>query len=132
MLIPKWLNQRIVLAIHGQLVAEYGGSAGLRDEGLLDSALAKPQNLLAYEEQSSICALEAAYGFGIARNHPFVDGNKRAAFMAMYVFLDMNGVSLEAVEAEATLFMYRLAAGEETQEDLAAWLERYCQPIGDS
>jgi death on curing protein len=131
MLIPKWLNQRIVLAIHGQLVAEYGGSAGLRDEGLLDSALAKPQNLLVYEEQASIFELAAAYGFGISRNHPFVDGNKRAAFMAMYVFLDMNGVSLEAGEEEATLFMYRLAAGEETQEDLAAWLERYCQPIRD-
>jgi death on curing protein len=122
---PKWLDERIVLAIHDQQIAEHGGSPGLRDPGLLESALNRPVNIHLYKESSSLFDLAAAYGFGLAKNHPFIDGNKRVAFMAMYVFLRINGFTLDAPEAEATLFMMRLAAGEESQGTLAQWLESF-------
>jgi death on curing protein len=125
--VPKWLDERIVLAIHDQQIAEHGGSPGLRDSGLLESALNRPVNIHLYEEAPSLFDLASAYGFGLAKNHPFIDGNKRVAFMAMYVFLRINGFGLSAPEEEATIFMMRLAAGEESQETLAQWLEDFSE-----
>jgi death on curing protein len=126
---PKWLNEQIVLAIHDQQIAEHGGSSGLRDPGLLESALNRPVNIYLYDENPSLFGLAAAYGFGLAKNHAFIDGNKRVAFMAMYVFLRINGFALNAPEEEATIFMMRLAAGEESQETLTQWLETFTEEI---
>jgi death on curing protein len=120
---PKWLSERIVLAIHDQQIAEHGGSPGLRDPGLLDSALNRPINTHAYDESASLFDLAADYGFGLAKNHAFIDGNKRVAFMAMYVFLRINGFALNAPEEQAAHFMMRLAAGDESRETLADWLK---------
>ena len=120
---PVWLEKPAVLAAHQMLLAEFGGSPGLRDDGLLESALARPQNLHAYESPD-IEALAASYAAGIVGNHPFVDGNKRTGFMAAYIFLDRNGLELVAPEAEATAVVRLLAAGEITELDFAAWLRR--------
>ena len=118
---PIWLDKRISLAMHETLIRDYGGSAGVRDEGLLESALARPQNQLAYGDPS-LTELAAAYAFGIARNHPFVDGNKRTAFMAAYTFLRMNGLRFNAPEVEAVAVIRDLAAGEIGEAELAAWI----------
>lgn len=104
-----------------ELLAEHGGLAGLRDEGLLESALARPRNLLAYGSPS-LSELAAAYGFGLARNHPFLDGNKRIALATMGVFLDVNGYELTAPQVEAVTVIMRLAAGELKESQLAAWI----------
>ena len=125
---PKWISHEVVLAIHEQLLALYGGSAGIRDEGLLTSALGRPQNLLAYE-QSSIFAMAAAYAAGIIRNHPFIDGNKRAGFVVCAVFLERNGYELLASEEEATLTTLALAAREIKEAAYAAWLQKNCRDI---
>jgi death-on-curing protein len=109
------------------LLREHGGSPGLRDENLLESALARPRHLFAYESEVDAAGLAAAYGFGIARNHPFVDGNKRTALMAMYVFLGLNGWTLEADEAEAVRTILALAAGDLTEARLAAWLRDHAR-----
>jgi death-on-curing protein len=127
--VPRWLDERIALAIHEQQIAEHGGSPGLRDSGLLESALMRPQNEFFYGGLPSLFRLAACYGFGLAKNHPFIDGNKRVAFMAMYVFLRINGFQLDAPEEEAVLFMLRLASGEESQETLEQWLEHFCEPM---
>jgi death on curing protein len=126
---PKWLNEKIVLAIHDQQIAEHGGRPGLRDSGLLESALNRPVNIYLYDETSSLVGLAAAYGFGLVKNHPFIDGNKRVGFMAMYVFLRVNGFVLSAPEEEATIFMMRLAASKESQETLAQWVESFSEKI---
>ncbi len=118
---PIWLDNRIALAMHETLIREYGGSGGVRDEGLLESALARPQNQAAYGDPS-LAELAAAYAFGIARNHAFVDGNKRTALMAAYTFLRMNGLRLSAPEVEAATMIRDLAAGEIGEEELAAWI----------
>lgn len=116
-----WIERAIVLAIHHEQLAEHGGLGGIRDEGLLESALAKPLNLAAYHTPD--CAdLAAAYGFGIARNHPFMDGNKRTAFVAIELFLAMNGYELVAEDADCVLTMFALAAGELDEPALAAWV----------
>ncbi|NJM68194.1 MAG: type II toxin-antitoxin system death-on-curing family toxin [Acaryochloris sp. RU_4_1] len=129
---PKWLDVRIVLAIHERQVAEHGGSPGVRDLGLLESAIYRPQNESLYQEPPpSIFGLAASYGFGIVKNHAFVDGNKRAAFMAMYVFLRMNGFVISAPEPEVVLFMLRLATGEESQDSLETWLTAYSKALPD-
>jgi death on curing protein len=126
---PKWLDERIVLAIHDQQIAEHGGRSGVRDSGLLESALNRPVNLYLYDENPSLFGLAAAYGFGLVKNHGFIDGNKRVAFMAMYVFLRINGFALNAPEEEATIFIMRLASGEESQETLTQWLETFSEAI---
>jgi death on curing protein len=126
---PKWLNERILLAIHDQQIAEHVGLTGLRDPVMLQSALDRPVNIYLYDETPSLFNLAAAYGFGLAKNHPFIDGNKRVAFMAMYVFLKINGFELDAPEAEATIFMMRLAAGKESQETLAKWLNLFTKAV---
>ena len=120
---PVWLDHRLVLAIHGRVLAEHGGLAGIRDEGLLESALARPRNLHHYQ-RASLYGLAAAYAAGICRNHPFVDGNKRVALIAVYVFLARNGVMLSAGEADAAAAVTELAAGTLPESRFSAWLKK--------
>jgi death-on-curing protein len=125
---PEWLELEIVLDFHAEQLALFGGADGVRDRGLLESALARPLNKFAYGE-SDLAVLAAAYGFGIARNHPFVDGNKRTALASMIVFLGLNRMDLDAPQEKATAAMLSLAAGEITEADLAAWITTYIRPI---
>ena len=125
---PEWLGIDIVLDFHAEQLALFGGADGLRDRGLLESALARPLNKLAYGE-SGIATLAAAYGFGIARNHPFIDGNKRTALASMIVFLGLNGLDLDAPREEATAMILSLAAGEITEDLLAQWLADRVIPL---
>lgn len=120
----RWVPEAAVRAMHAELIAEHGGKDGLRDAGLLSSALARPRNKRAYGASSSIFELAAAYGVGIARNHPFVDGNKRIALAVVYVFLEMNGYRLEAPEVDAVEAMLAIAAREWTEKELSAWLKK--------
>ena len=120
----RWIDKRALLLLHDESLAEHGGSAGMRDEGLLDSALARPLNLEAYGEPD-IAALAASYGVGLAKNHPFVDGNKRAAFLAVGLFLALNGQRLVATQVEATLTMLDVGAGVVNEEAFAAWLREH-------
>src|SRR5258707_12984085 len=120
-----WLLEETVLAIHHRQISEHGGSEGLRDEGLLASALARPQNLLAYAQPPpDFARLAAAYAYGIARDHPFVDGNKRTALVAARTFLLLNGVNLEATQDEKYQTFLQLAQGSLTEEQLADWIRR--------
>lgn len=120
---PIWLRDDVVRAVHRRQLAEHGGSEGVRDPGLLDSALARPKNLLAYSQDApDLAALAATYAWGLARNHPFVDGNKRTAYVVCRTFLQLNGKDLEAPKEEKYLVFLRLAAGEVSEEELAAWL----------
>jgi death-on-curing protein len=117
----SWLRQDVIVAIHERVLADYGGQSGIRDSGLLDSALAGPKQIQAYEEPD--CArLAAAFAAGIIRNHPFIDGNKRVGFMAAYVFLATNGHTLTATELSATQTVIDLAAGEISESQFAQWL----------
>jgi death-on-curing protein len=120
-----WLLEETVIAIHQRQVSEHGGIEGLRDEGLLSSALARPQNLLAYAQpRPDLAALAAAYAYGIARDHPFADGNKRTALVAARTFLLLNGVNLEASQDEKYLTFLQLAQGTVTEEQLADWIRK--------
>jgi len=123
----RWVDQRALLLLHADSLAEHGGAPGLRDEGLLQSALARPQNLAAYE-QPDVAALAASYGVGLAKNHPFVDGNKRAAFLAVGLFLALNGHRLVADQADATLTMLSVAAGTLDEAQLADWVRLNSRP----
>ena len=123
---PVWLGKAIVLAMHGRLLAEHGGASGIRDPALLDSALARPQHLLAYGDPD-IYDLAAAYTSGIFRNHPFVDGNKHTGFMAGYVFLASNDLQLAATEVDVVQVVTLLAAGEIAESEYAAWLRENCE-----
>jgi death-on-curing protein len=118
----RWLNEAVVIAMHDEQIAEHGGSVGIRDAGLLSSALSRPRNQCAYGDPD-VFTLAAAYAFGIIRNHPFFDGNKRTAFLAAYVFLDLNGWELTAPEAEAVTAVLALAPREMEETDFAAWLK---------
>jgi death on curing protein len=118
---PEWLDTDIVLDIHAEQLAVFGGGDGTRDLGLLESALARPLNKFAYGE-TDLAALAAAYAFGIARNHPFVDGNKRAAFGAMIVFLGLNEIDLDVPPEDATAIILEVAAGEIDEDGLTRWL----------
>jgi death on curing protein len=120
-----WIADSVALAIHDAQLAEHGGIAGIRDEGLLASALARPRNLEAYGEEVDASALAAAYAFGIARNHPFLDGNKRTAFVVMELFLNLNGWVLNAADAECISTMLALAAGDLSEKALVAWLRSH-------
>jgi death-on-curing protein len=122
-----WIDKRALLMLHDESLAEHGGAAGLRDEGLLDSALARPLNLAVYGEPDA-AELAAAYGYDLAKNRPFIDGNKRAAFLATGLFLAMNGFRLRASQAEATVAVFTLAAGEINEAAFAAWLREHSQP----
>ena len=119
---PDWLNVDDVLAIHREQLALFGGSDGLRDRGLLESAMDRPRNRWHYGEDD-LAALAAAYAFGLSRNHPFVDGNKRVAFAAMMVFLRINGVAFKPPSADATAAMLDLASGEMDDIGLARWIK---------
>jgi len=118
---PEWLDTAIVLDVHAEQLALFGGADGVRDLGLLESAVGRPLNKFAYGE-SDLAALAAAYGFGIARNHPFVDGNKRAAFASIIVFLGLNGIDFDVAPEAATAMILSLAAGEVSEESLTRWI----------
>jgi death-on-curing protein len=121
-----WLSMRMILAAHDEQLAEHGGLAGVRDEGLLASAMARAKHLASYEAADA-AALAASYAFGIARNHPFNDGNKRAAFVALEVFLDLNGLDFNAPDEECVLTMLDLAAGQLDEAALAQWIRGHLQ-----
>ncbi|OIQ77164.1 toxin Doc [mine drainage metagenome] len=123
----RFIDRRALLLLHDESLAEHGGAPGLRDEGLLDSALARPLNLVAYGEPD-LAALAAAYGVGLAKNHAFVDGNKRAAFLAVGLFLALNGQRLAATQADATLTMLAIASGALGEDEFAAWIRAHLQP----
>jgi death-on-curing protein len=119
---PLWLSKALILAVHDRLLADHGGCGGIRDEGLLESALAKPRNRFAYGKPN-VFELAASYAFGIVRNHPFVDGNKRTGFVAAAAFLDSNGFELAASEVDATVKTLAMAAGEISESQYATWLK---------
>jgi death-on-curing protein len=118
---PRWLDLSIVVDVHSEQLALFGGPEGVRDIALLESALARPMNKFAYGE-TDLAALAASYAFGIARNHPFVDGNKRAAFAALIVFLGLNGIDFDVPPSAATAMILSLAAGEVREEGLTRWI----------
>lgn len=128
---PIWLTERIVLALHEEQLVRFGGGQGLRDQGLLQSALAKAQHTHHYDPDASIFELAACYGFGIARNHPFVDGNKRTSVLAVAVFLGLNGYDFDPDQGDEVETILKLAAGDLPQPELAKWIERNCRPIDD-
>ena len=120
---PKWVLDDVVLAIHSILLAEHGGGPGLRDSDLLASALGRPKNKFAYDSSATLYDLAAAYSFAIAKNHPFVDGNKRTAFMCGSLFLELNQSQLVASEPDASITFESLAAGNITESELATWFK---------
>lgn len=122
---PRWIDKRALLLLHDESIAEHGGLTGLRDEGLLDSALARPQNQLAYGGDADLASLAAAYCVGIARNHPFADGNKRAAFLALGLFLALNGYRLIADRLDSINVMLAVAAGDLGEDKLASWIKQH-------
>lgn len=119
----RWLLEGVVLAIHEEQIAEHGGSSGVRDAGLLSSALARPQHQAHYSDEPSVFDLAAAYACGIIRNHPFVDGNKRTGFLAAYVFLNINGWQLNSSEVEAVNAVLALAGSEIDETSFSSWLK---------
>ncbi len=121
----RWIDKEALLLLHAESLAEHGGLEGLRDEGLLDSALGRARNVHAYEEVTDLARLAAAYGFGIAKNHPFADGNKRAAFLAVGLFLGLNGQRLVADKADATRVMLAVAGDELSESDFAEWIKAH-------
>lgn len=120
----EWVTLDVALAAHGEQIAEHGGGEGVRDVGLLDSAMARPRNLAAFEDPDA-AALAAAYAYGIARNHPFVDGNKRTAAVVSETFLLLNGYALGANDAEVVVAILALAAGELSEEELIDWFRHH-------
>ena len=124
----RWISKQALVLLHGESLATHGGREGMRDEGLLESALMRPQNIVAYADADNppdAAALAASYGVGLAKNNPFVDGNKRAAFLAVGLFLYLNGLRLQATQTDATLTMLAVAAGDITEEAFAAWLREH-------
>jgi len=126
---PIWVDKPETLVAHSRQLAEHGGSDGIRDETLLDSALAKPRNVFAYADSPSLSALAASYAFGIAKNHPFVDGNKRTALVVSEGFLRFNGVKIVAPPEEKYLTFLHLADGSLSEEELAAWFTSHSVPL---
>ena len=124
---PRWLDERVALALHDRQLAEHGGPSGVRDAGALASALARPVNQWAYGEDK-LYALAAAYAFGVARNHPFTDGNKRTAWVLARLFLRKNGVELAFEERDAITTVLALAAGELSEDELADWFRSHIAP----
>ena len=122
----NWIEQAVILAIHEEQLAEPGGATGIRDSGLLASALARPGNLASYADPDA-ADLAASYAFGIARNHPFIDGNKRTAFVAAELFLALNGQALDADDSDCVTHMLALAAGDLDEASFAAWLRPHLQ-----
>jgi death-on-curing protein len=127
--VTVWLSRQLIIAIHDEQLAEHGGAPGMREEGLLESALARPLNRAGYDDPD-IAELAATYAIGIVRNHPFVDGNKRTGFAALFMFLGLNGAEFEPPEVDATMAMLRLAAGEMTDAEFAAWVRSHVRAPG--
>ncbi|MGA8151556.1 MAG: type II toxin-antitoxin system death-on-curing family toxin [Terriglobales bacterium] len=121
---PRWIDRLALLLLHEETLAEHGGLTGLRDEVALDAALARPQHVHVYETKADLARLAAAYCFGLVRDHPFNDGNKRAGFLALGLFLSLNGYELQVDQAEAAETILRLAAGRLSENDLAAWIRK--------
>lgn len=119
-----WIDAAVIRVVHEEQLAEHGGGSGVRDAGLLESALARPLQLAAYGSPD-IAALAAAYGYGLAKNHPFIDGNKRTAFVAVELFLALNGHLLTADDAACVITMLRVAGGEMDEESFAAWIRSH-------
>lgn len=118
---PQWLTNEMIVAIHEAQLIEHGGASGIRDVGMLESALERPRNKWAYEN-ADLAPLAAAYGYGVAKNHPFVDGNKRSTLMAIFTFLGLNGIDFDVPEAEFATIILALAAGEVSEDSLARWI----------
>lgn len=127
---PRWVGRAVVDAVHTDMVLTHGGLRGLRSEESLESALARPRQRFAYDEESDLASLAATYAHGIARAHPFADGNKRVAFVTMAVFLEINGLALEAAEVEVVTTMVALAAGTLDEEALAEWVRARAKEKG--
>lgn len=125
----QWVAKAVVLAIHEEQLAEHGGAAGLRDQGLLDSALSRPLNLAAYDDGADAADLAAAYASGILRNHPFVDGNKRTATIVALIFLAENGFELAADDPSLLEMILGAAEGSQSDENLASWFRRHLRPV---
>lgn len=126
---PKWLNQKVAEAIHLDQIKQHGGSLGIRDVGLLESALDRPKNTYYYKPKSSLFELASSLGVGIAKNHPFIDGNKRTSFLLMYVFLATNGFIIDTSENEVVKVMLEVAEGSIQEPELAIWLEKNSIPL---
>jgi death-on-curing protein len=122
---PRWISPTSLLRLYGESIAEHGGLQGVRDAGGLDAALHRAQHVFTYRKSADLAALAAAYGYGIVRNHPFHDGNKRAGFLAIGLFLDINGYQLEGDPAEAIAVIMALAAGELKEAQLAGWIRHH-------
>ena len=122
---PKWVLRSVVVAVQEEHLANHGGADGIRDVGLLDSALSRPENLLAYGDPQDILALAACYAWGIVKNHPFVDGNKRTSLIVAEIFLALNGWELSASDAECVLQWLALAAGAASEEELVQWFRKH-------
>lgn len=123
MIEPKWVLDEVVISVHQMLLAEHGGGLSIRDKALLESALARPKQRYDYEPDASLFDLAASYCFGIAKNHPFIDGNKRVAFTVSAIFLEINGFSFNASEPETVIIIERLAAGGLSEEELSRWFK---------
>ena len=126
---PAWVDPAVVLAIHDEQLAEHGGQIGVRDQGLLESALARPRTQYTYGE-SSLPRLAASYAFGISCNHPFIDGNQRTSLVVAELFLVLNGMELRATDAECVSTFLAIAAGELTEDELADWIASNFAPLG--
>lgn len=125
---PRWINRQALLLKHAESLRLFGGAEGLRDDGMLDSALARPLNAWSYRGEERVAHLAAAYAFGVSKNDPFIDGNKRAAFIAYVGFLKLNGFDLIASQPEAYRSMIALAAGAMSEEEFAAWIKQNISP----
>lgn len=126
---PKWVTVEVIIAMHDRQIAEFGGASGVSDLGLLQSAIARPQNAFYYNQVVSLTKLAACYAFGIAKNHAFVDGNKRTAFMSCYLFLMKNGFAINATEEERFIAILSLANGSISEEEFTKWLEQHIVKI---
>lgn len=129
---PIWLQRVWVDAIHFQQLQRFGGLHGVRDGNVIESALARPRNLWAYDGVTDLATLAAAYGYGLTRGHGYIDGNKRVGFVAMAIFLDINGWSLQAPEPEVVQAMLAVASGELAEADLAAWVREHIEAFGET
>ena len=125
---PKWIDKRALLLLHEESLAMFGGARGIRDEGLLDSALSRPVNLSLYEPDSDLATLAAAFGYGLAKNHAFLDGNKRAAFLSIGLFLSINDMRLRVEQVDAINSILALATGTLSETALAGWIREHSGP----
>ena len=126
---PRWVSKRAVLALHSEQLAEHGGADGVRDELLLDPTLAKPENVFAYADAPDIFRIAASYAFGLARNHAFIDGNKRTALVVSLLFLNRNGWDIWATREDIYLTFLHLAGGSLSEEEMAAWFTSHAVPL---